>query len=683
MATATQTEKRNPLLELHEHGQSVWYDYIRRGLIESGELRRLIDEDGLRGVTSNPSIWEKAIAGSTDYAQAIRELRSGGESDPRKIYEALAFPDLRDAADAFKPVYDSAARNDGLVSIEVPPDLAKDTDATIAEAERLWKAIDRENLMIKIPATPEGLPAIRATIAKGINVNITLLFAVPVYAQVVDAYMGGLEELAAAGGDLGRVASVASFFVSRIDTQVDQRLTDLVAAESSAERRELARGLEGKVAIANAKLAYEHYQETIRSGRWRSLADAGANVQRVLWASTSVKNPRYRDTLYVEELIGPETVNTVPPATFDAFRDHGVVRDSLGEDVDAAHDQLKALDELGISFTDVTTQLTQDGVELFEEAFEKLFKAIGETKAAEPTPAKGGSSSLPDEIGSEVSKTVEEWGKGKVRRLWARDASLWTGNDEADWLGWLEIADEQLRHGGRLAGVAKDVKKAGFSHALLLGMGGSSLCPEMLSMTFPTGDGCPELHILDSTDPAQVKAREEGIDLSSTLFFVSSKSGSTLEPNIFKDYFFDRASDALGGDEAPKRFIAITDEGSSLEKLAGDDGFRDVLHGVKSIGGRYSALSDFGMAPGAAMGVDIHELLDRAQRMAHACTVSAPPSDNPGPRARGDHRRLRQQRARQAHPDRLPRHPRPRRMARTAAGGVDRQAGPRRRPRRS
>jgi transaldolase/glucose-6-phosphate isomerase len=311
----TQVTMKNPLLALLDYGQSVWYDYIRRGLIASGELERLITQDGLRGVTSNPSIWEKAINGSTDYVDAIAALRGDGERDAERIYERLAIQDLRDAADAFRPIYDETERGDGYVSIEVAPAFAHDTQGTVAEAERLWKAIDRENLMVKVPATPEGIPAIRALTARGINVNITLLFAVSVYEQVADAYVSGLEDHMAAGGDVSRVASVASFFVSRIDAVVDARLEEVAKLASTAERRSLARGLEGKVAIANAKLAYEHYRQVIASDRWKALADRGAHVQRLLWASTSTKNPRYPDLLYVEELIGPDTdVRGVPRA---------------------------------------------------------------------------------------------------------------------------------------------------------------------------------------------------------------------------------------------------------------------------------------------------------------------------------------------------------------------------------
>jgi transaldolase/glucose-6-phosphate isomerase len=624
------TKTKNPLLELQDYGQSVWYDYIRRGLITSGELERLIAEDGLRGITSNPSIFEKAIAGSTDYAEAIEQLQREGVGDAKALFERIAIQDIRDAADLFRPVYEETQRGDGFVSIEVSPDLAHDTAGTIAQAERLWGAIERENVMVKVPATKEGIPAIRELIGRGVNVNITLLFAVPVYEQVSDAYMAGLEAYAAAGGDLTRIASVASFFVSRIDTLADARLNDLAKSESSLDRRALARGLAGKVAIANAKIAYQRYKEMIATDRWRALSDQGARVQRLLWASTGTKNPKYPDLLYVEELIGPDTVDTVPPATFEAFRQHGRPRASLEEDVEAASDTLAVLGELGVSLEEITDKLTEDGVALFSKAFDKLLSAIDRAATEQPDRREPQRAVLPREIEAEVREATDDWQKGgKVRRLWARDATLWTGADESEWLGWLGVAEDQRAHSEPIDRIARDVADARFEDALLLGMGGSSLCPEMLSLTFPNAEGHPRLRILDSTDPAQVRARENEIDLANSLFIVSSKSGTTLEPNIFERYFFERVQE-MAGDDAAKRFIAITDPGSELERSAEEAGFRHLAHGVKSIGGRYSALSAFGIVPGAVMGVDVHELLDRAERMAHSCTPCIPASDNPG-----------------------------------------------------
>jgi transaldolase / glucose-6-phosphate isomerase len=365
----------NPLKALNRFGQSVWYDYIRRDLITSGQLVRLIEDDGLRGMTSNPTIFEKAIAGSTDYAQQLAELAKRKDLDTKGIFEHLAIRDIQDAADVLRRVYDQTKHRDGYVSIEVSPYLAHKTQETIDEAVRLWKTVARDNIMVKVPGTPEGLPAIRDLIGRGININITLLFAQDVYEKVTEAFIGGLEDLAKSGGDVSRIASVASFFVSRIDVLIDGKIAGMLKNPGAADQT-LLRGLQGKVAIANAKLTYQLYKKIFSGPRWQALAARGAQTQRVLWASTGTKNPAYSDVLYVEELIGPDTVNTVPPATFDAFRDHGKPRASLEENVDAAQKTMLDLGRSGISMKEVTDQLTEDGVKLFMEAFDKLFAAI-------------------------------------------------------------------------------------------------------------------------------------------------------------------------------------------------------------------------------------------------------------------------------------------------------------------
>jgi transaldolase / glucose-6-phosphate isomerase len=370
------TQPENPLKALIRFGQSVWFDYIRRDLITSGQLARLIQDDGLRGMTSNPTIFEKAFAGSPDYTQPLAELAKRGDLDAKGIYEHLAIRDIQDAADALRGVYDQTRRRDGYVSLEVSPYLAHKTQETIDEALRLWKAVARENVMIKVPGTPEGIPAIRKLIGSGININVTLLFAQDVYEKVAEAYIAGLEDLAGRGGDLSRIGSVASFFVSRIDALIDGKLADLLKNPPAATDKNLLSSLQGKVAIANAKLTYQLYKKIFSGPRWQALAGRGAQTQRVLWASTGTKNPAYSDILYVEELIGPDTVNTVPPATFDAFRDHGKPRASLEEDLDAAHKTMLDLPRSGISMKAITDQLTEDGVKLFADAFDKLLAAV-------------------------------------------------------------------------------------------------------------------------------------------------------------------------------------------------------------------------------------------------------------------------------------------------------------------
>ncbi len=366
----------NPLKELIKFGQSVWLDYIRRDLLTSGELKRLIDEDGLRGMTSNPSIFEKAITGSTLYSQTLAELERRKDLDVKGRYEELAIKDIQDAADFLRPVYLQTNKRDGYVSLEVSPYLAHKTQETLDEARRLWKRVGRENLMVKVPGTPEGIPAFQQLISEGININVTLLFAFDVYVRVAEAYIAGLEAFAKTGGDVSRIASVASFFISRIDTLVDSEIDAKLKTATNPADQALLRSLHGKVAIANGKLTYQRYKQIFSGPRWDALAARGAQTQRVLWASTSTKNPAYSDVYYVEELIGPDTVDTIPPATFDAFRDHGKPRASLEENVQAAQETMQSLERAGISMKAATDKLTTDGVKQFSDAFDTLLAAV-------------------------------------------------------------------------------------------------------------------------------------------------------------------------------------------------------------------------------------------------------------------------------------------------------------------
>ncbi len=631
----------NPLTQLQYFGQSIWLDYIRRDLLKGGELQRLITEEGLRGMTSNPAIFEKAIAGSSEYQDFLDSLAGRADLDAKGRYELLAIRDIQDAADLLRTVYQSTKKRDGYVSLEVSPYLAHDTNGTIEEARRLWRSVARENVMIKVPGTPEGIPAFRQLIGEGINVNVTLLFAQGVYEQVAAAFIDGVEKFAANGGDVSKVASVASFFISRIDSLVDSLVGEQLKKETDATRKAKLQGILGKVAIANGKLTYEAYQRIFSSPRWKVLAAKGAQTQRVLWASTSTKNPNYRDVIYIEELIGSDTVNTVPPATLDAFRDHGKPRQSLTEDLDGARKTMADLAAVGIVMKNVTDKLTTDGVKLFADAFDTLLAAVEKnTKrsgtpqinpSVNPTPVNSATASLSADLDAAVKKNLNDWrASGKVRRLWQQDASLWTNADEANWLGWLGITDGQLADVGKLKAFANEIKSAGFSDILLLGMGGSSLCPEVLALTFPQTPGFPRLYILDSTDPAQIRSVEKKIDLAKTLFIVSSKSGSTLEPNIYKQYFFERVKQTVGADQVGSRFIAITDHGSKMQLVAERDRFRHIFYGLSSIGGRYSALSNFGMVPAAAMGLDTGKFLERTKQMVEACKASVPVEQNPG-----------------------------------------------------
>ncbi|MGO8954908.1 MAG: bifunctional transaldolase/phosoglucose isomerase [Rhodomicrobium sp.] len=617
----------NPLKRLEEYGQSVWLDYLKRSLIGKGELRTLIERDGLKGITSNPSIFEKAIAESDEYADALKQFEARAGHCVTAIYEHLAIADIRAAAEVLRQVYEETRARDGYVSLECSPYLANNTEATVREALHLWAAVDRPNLMVKVPATPAGIPAIRQLIGRGLNINITLLFSVDVYEEAVEAYISGLEDLQRAGGDVSKTGSVASFFVSRIDTAIDKRVGDLPG-------KQLADRLRGKAAIANAKLAYVRYKALFSGPRWRQLASAGAKTQRLLWASTSAKNPAYKDTMYVEALIGRDTVDTIPPATMDAFRDHGEARpDIIEQDVAGARAILANLEQHGVSLKEVTGELVIDGVQQFADAFDKLLGAIARRRR---TLLEGECARFEIGPGSTEMKTAfdaetEAWrAGGRIRRLWAGDKSLWTGTDENKWVGWLHIIEQELTDTDQLLRFADEVKQRGFTDTVLLGMGGSSLGPEVFAETFGQQSGWPRFHMLDSTDPAQIKAVERAADLAKTLFIVSSKSGSTLEPNIFMDYFLDRAAAALGKDKAAEHFVAVTDPGSSLERRAKQLHFAHIFLGTPSIGGRYSVLSKFGLVPAAAMGLDVRRLLETTQQMARSCGPDVPPAENPG-----------------------------------------------------
>ncbi|MBI3363248.1 MAG: bifunctional transaldolase/phosoglucose isomerase, partial [Chloroflexi bacterium] len=623
----------NPLVELQKLGQSIWYDNIRRGLLVSGELKKLIDDGEICGVTSNPSIFEKAIAGSSDYDDALHALVDAGKRAP-VILDALAIEDIRATADLLRPVYDRSNGGDGYASIEVSPLLANDTATTVSEARRIWKEIDRPNLMVKIPATPAGVPAITQAIADGLNINVTLIFSLRRYEEVTDAYLTGLEKRAAAGKPIDRIASVASFFVSRVDSLIDPRLEALVREEGPTAGK--AASVLGKAAIANAKLAYAKFEEIFNSPRSAALKAKGARVQRPLWASTSTKNPAYPDVFYVEALIGPDTVDTVPPATINAYRDHGKPRPTLREGLDAAHAQLKTLAELGINMDAVTQKLEDDGVAAFSKSFESLIAVI-EAKREKLLAGhvEGASASLPKGWQARIVKRLKKLdGENFAARLWAKDPTLWTDDkthhaEIRERLGWLTVPEMMESRANELVDFADEARHAGFTHAALLGMGGSSLCPEVLRESFGVAHGYLDLAILDSTDPAQVRAVEARSDPARTLYIVASKSGSTTEPNMFFAYFWDKVR-AIKGEQAGENFIAITDPGTRMERVAREHHFRRVFLNPPDIGGRYSALSFFGLVPAALIGVNVAKLLDHAERMVENSAVGVAAHDSGG-----------------------------------------------------
>jgi transaldolase/glucose-6-phosphate isomerase len=616
----------NPLKELEQFGQAPWLDNLSRGLVRDGELARLVKDDGIKGVTSNPSIFEKAIGHSSEYDEEIRTLLKSGTTDLGVIFNNLAFSDIRAACDVLRGVYDAANKADGFVSMECNPYLANDTEATLVEARHLWKEIGRKNLMIKVPATHAGVPAIKQLLSEGINVNITLLFAQDMYVKVAEAYLAGLEALPK-NYDLSTVASVASFFVSRIDSKIDGMLEEKLKTASGAEKTRLE-NLRGKVAVANAKLAYHDYERLFSGPRWEALAKRGARPQRLLWASTGTKNKAYPDTLYIDTLIGRDTVNTIPPATIAAFRDHGKPQaDTIKKDLPNAERVMADLKAVGISMDKVTDTLVEEGVDLFAVAADQLYGAIA-GKCDEITGRKLRIEYSLGPAKDAVDSWIKTWTKeGYVRRLWAKDKSLWTGADEDKWLGWLDAPSKANL--APLESFAQRVKQGKWSDVVLLGMGGSSLGAEVLRETL-VKSGTPRFHILDSTNPDEIGTLDEAITLATTLFIVASKSGSTLEPNIYKDYYFDRVAGVIGKDKAGSHFVAITDPGSALEKVAKADRFADVFAGEKTIGGRYSVLSNFGLVAAAAMGVDLKSFVDNAQLAEAACGALSPPQTNPG-----------------------------------------------------
>ncbi|HVR03517.1 MAG TPA: bifunctional transaldolase/phosoglucose isomerase [Polyangia bacterium] len=618
-------------------GQSIWYDNMRRGLLVSGELRDLV-EAGVRGLTSNPTIFEKAIVASADYEEALRKLAAAG-LPPTKIYEELAVDDIRGACDLLLPAYEQSGGVDGRVSFEVLPELARNTDQTVSEGLRLAHLVGRPNVMIKVPATPEGIPAIRALTAQGVSVNVTLIFSLLQYEEVIEAYLAGLEERASAGGKLAGLTSVASFFVSRVDAVCDKLLAQkaeegLKAGASEVAKR--AEALMGKIAIANAKMAYEIYEGIVGSARWKALVAKGASPQRLLWASTGTKDPRYADTMYLDALIGADTVDTVPPATLTAFMDHGTVAATLAMDYEGAHAAVAELEALGIDLSRVCHGLLDDGVKSFAASMTTLLAAVAARRAALLEQTAGRARAvLPPPLAAAVEAEVLRLSQaGAPKRLWDGDPKLFTADAAHDTsiktrLGWLRSPALMQTKLGELAAFAAEVRAAGFTDAVLLGMGGSSLAPEVLSRTFAGRQDGLRFHVLDNTDPAAVLAVDRAVEGRKTLFIVASKSGGTIEIQAFERHFWQRTLAQAEGDvaRAGPCFIAITDPATRLGQLAEEKKYRRVFVNAADIGGRYSALSYFGLVPGALLGADIEGVVATAVEMAAASSPVVPAPD--------------------------------------------------------
>jgi transaldolase/glucose-6-phosphate isomerase len=611
--------------QLHKTGQSLWYDNIQRRLLESGELASLIERGDIRGITSNPSIFHQAISKSQDYDAALKPMAWSGWSS-EQIFFQLAVEDIRVAADLFRPLYEQSNGEDGYVSLEVSPLIANDTQATESQVKQLWDWVQRPNLMIKIPATPEGIPAIRAAIAAGVNVNVTLIFSLARYRQVIEAYFEGLEDRLARGLSIDRIASVASFFVSRLDTKVDAWLQRIIQEEGV--NAPLAISLLGKAAIANAHLAYALFREAFTSQRFETLRKHGARLQRPLWASTSTKNPAYRDVLYVEELIAPDTVNTVPPQTLEAFRDHGKVEVKLSTDTTVPRRVMEQLGELGISIDQATQELEIEGVKAFADAFIALLSTLDQRRQQ----ALRELGVLQQPVAERIAQLKQI---NAVQRVHQQDAALWTNDPQGQEeikkrLGWLNAPYNSQQLIRDFETLLHDCSKEGYTHVVILGMGGSSLSPEVFATTFPAANQqALHLLILDSTDPEQVKAITRQLPMEKTLYIVSSKSGTTSEPNALLAYFWEIAQNHLG-EKARRHFIAITDPGTPLEKLAKANGFRQVFLADPNVGGRYSVFTTFGLLPATLAGVNVPKLIERAAQMAKQCTADFPAERNPG-----------------------------------------------------
>jgi transaldolase/glucose-6-phosphate isomerase len=623
----------SPLQKLAELGQSVWLDYISRELLTSGELQRMIAEDNVTGMTSNPSIFQKAIAEGSQYDEQIRELLAAGVDDPNDIFMALAVTDIRRAADILRPVHDRTGGADGYVSLEVPPEAAHSAERSLELALDYARQVDRPNLMVKIPATAEGVPAIERALTAGVNINITLIFALAAYDDVIHAYLDALKARQSKGESLA-VHSVASFFVSRVDTAVDKLLEEKLAADPGNATLE---DLFGKAAIANAVLAYEKFEHYFRGEAFTELAAAGAHVQRPLWASTSAKNPKYRDVVYAEALIGPDTVDTMPPSTIEAFRDHGIVNGpTVNADYAGAHRVMEQLAEVGIDMDKVTADLLAAGVKSFADSYDALIRGIAE-KVDRMHRGYGSRQHLDLATCSDTVRAAVagDSNRAVARRIWDRDSDLWKPGDAeharviGNRLGWLDVIDTMREALPRLIGLSAEVREAGFRNCVLLGMGGSSLCPEVLRSSFGSAAGQPELHVLDTTDPAAIAHLTDRLEPRTTLFIVASKSGTTLETLSHLAHFWEWIT-AAGIVEAGQHFICITDPASPLAGTARVRKFRHVFENPADIGGRYSALSFFGLVPAAIIGIDVDAFLERAEQMRSQCRPGVPADLNPG-----------------------------------------------------
>ncbi len=597
------------LQDLAAAGQSVWYDNIRRALLDSGELASYLDRYAVTGVTSNPTIFEQAIAGGGDYDQAINDAVSDGVDDPEEVFWRLAIRDIQDTADLLAPIHAETQRRDGFVSLELPPRLAHDTDGSVEMALDLAGRVDRPNLMVKVPGTPAGMGAIEELIARGVNVNVTLLFSLAQWSETAEAYLRGLERRLEAGQDLA-VASVASFFVSRIDGAANQELPD---------------ELHNRLAVANAQLAYAAHLQLLDTPRWQELATAGAQPQRLLWASTSAKDPRLDAGHYVQALVASGTVNTMPEHTMLAFDRDGEVSGALGRDSASAQAVADAANEAGVGLESLGRRLQQEGDESFATSFDNLLACIRTKLAAMDTAAERSEARLAP-IATEVADATTDLQRREVvSRLWKRDHTAWQDDptEVADRLGWLTSPGELAEEAAELERFMEQARADGLTHAVVLGMGGSSMFPLVVARALARADRGLELHVLDSIDPQAIARTAVALPAERTLVLASSKSGTTAETRSLLEWFWQRHPE-------PANFVVISDPDTPLAELGRERGFRRVFANRPDIGGRYSALSHFGLVPAALAGADVAELLRRAGWMLSACADCVPDDDHPG-----------------------------------------------------
>ena len=616
----------NNSMSVKELGQSIWYDNIERKMLRDGSMKKMIEEGQIYGVTSNPSIFESALKNSTAYDDVLQSLAWAGMNSD-EIYAELVKEDIQQAADLFLPLYNVNGGQDGLVSVEINPLYAYDAKKSIEEGHNLWSQIGRKNIMIKVPATIEGLEVITELISSGINVNATLIFSIERYKQVIEAYIRGLEKRVADNQPVDSIASVASFFVSRIDTAVDQLLDGVIASPSKLSQE--SANTKGRIAVSNARIAYQAYLEQFSSERFVALQKHGAKPQKPLWASTGTKDPKYSDTLYVDNLVASGSVNTIPPKTLVAFLDHGQPRLSIEENIEQSWSDMELLEKLGIDFAAVTSQLEDEGVEKFRQAHLALLEIV----EGKRTHFIHGLNGLVNPLQAALKLAISE---KAVSRMYAHDPRFWTedesGFDEIrNRLGWLGLPSQQVALIEELENFRDGLLAEGFHDAFVLGMGGSSLAPEVISQAIAAnlehGRGL-KLQIIDTTNPEEIAFRCEGIDLTKTIFVVSSKSGGTSETLSAMTYFWAEL-EKFGVKNPGNNFVAITDPDTSLQQLAKSKKFRKVFNARPDVGGRYSVFTHFGLVPAAIMGVDLHHFLNEAIEAEHQGLDTVPYPANP------------------------------------------------------